>query len=228
MLSPLRAASGMQMMSRRRARRRNSGIRSRSPRKASSDQSTRSILLTASTRWRTPSVETIRPWRLVWRVMPACAFDQDQGEIGGRGAGRHVAGVLLMAGRVGDDELAPLGGEEPIRDVDGDLLLALGREPVEQQREIELLAQRAVLAGFAASVVELIVEQQLGLIEQPPDQGRLAVIDRAAGDEAQQALALLPAQEVVDAQTQLGSGRAVIRNSLPASCAPSRRRRHDR
>jgi hypothetical protein len=33
--------------------------------------------------------------------------DQDDREIGGRGAGRHVAGVLLVAGRVGDDELAP-------------------------------------------------------------------------------------------------------------------------
>ena len=33
-------------------------------------------------------------------------IDQDDGQIGGGGAGHHVARVLLMAGRVGDDEFA--------------------------------------------------------------------------------------------------------------------------
>ena len=33
-------------------------------------------------------------------------IDQDDGELGVRGAGRHVAGVLLVARRVGDDERA--------------------------------------------------------------------------------------------------------------------------
>src|SRR5439155_12855693 len=120
------------------------------------------------------------------------------GEIGGRGAGRHIAGVLLVAGRVGHDELAPLGGKEPIRHVDRDLLLTLSRKPVEQEREIQLLAQRSMLAGFGSKCFELVVEQKLRLVEQPPDQRRFAMIYRAAGDEAQQALALLPAQEIVD------------------------------
>ena len=62
--------------------------------------------------------------------------DQDDGEVGGRGAGRHVAGVLLVARRVGDDErCAWLGGEIAVGDVDRDALLALGLEPVDQQRE---------------------------------------------------------------------------------------------
>ena len=72
--------------------------------------------------------------------------DQDHREIGVGGAGRHVAGVLLVARRVGDDELALLGREEAVGDVDGDALLALGLEPVDEQREVDVLAGRAVLA----------------------------------------------------------------------------------
>src|SRR5207248_370966 len=43
-------------------------------------------------------------------------------------------------------------------------------------------------------------EQDSGFVEQPTDQRRLAVIDRAADDEAQQALALLPGQKVVEVE----------------------------
>jgi hypothetical protein len=88
-----------------------------------------------------------------------------------------------MTWRVGDDELAPLSGEEAVGDVDGDLLLALGRKPVEQQRKVEIPAERAVFAGFIRERAELIVEQQFCLVQQPADQGGLAVVDRAAGDE---------------------------------------------
>ena len=70
-------------------------------------------------------------------------IDQDHREVGGRGAGDHVARILLVPGRVGDDELALLGREEAIGDVDGDALLALGGEAVDQQREVDLLALRA-------------------------------------------------------------------------------------
>ena len=62
--------------------------------------------------------------------------DQDDGQVGGRGAGDHVAGVLLVAGRVGDDELALVGGEEAVRDVNGDVLFALCAQTVQEQREV--------------------------------------------------------------------------------------------
>ena len=55
----------------------------------------------------------------------AC-IDQYDGELGIGGARRHVAGVLLVARRVGHDEFALLGGEEAVGDVDGDALLAFG------------------------------------------------------------------------------------------------------
>jgi len=52
--------------------------------------------------------------------------DEEDGEVGGACAGRHVPGVLLVSGRVGDDEFAFVGAEVPVGDVDGDALLAFG------------------------------------------------------------------------------------------------------
>ena len=52
--------------------------------------------------------------------------DENDGDIGGGGAGGHVARVLLVARGVGDDEFSFGGGEVAIGDVDGDALFALG------------------------------------------------------------------------------------------------------
>ena len=59
-------------------------------------------------------------------------IDQDDRQLGGGGSRRHVAGILLVARRVGDDEFALLGGEETVGDIDGDALLALRRQPIDQ------------------------------------------------------------------------------------------------
>ena len=67
-------------------------------------------------------------------------IDQQDRDVGVRGAGRHVAGILLVARRIDDDEAAIRRLEIAPGDVDGDALLALGLEPVEQQAEIDLLA----------------------------------------------------------------------------------------
>jgi hypothetical protein len=96
-----------------------------------------------------------------------------------------------MAGRVGHDELALLAREEAVSDVDGDALLALRRQSVDEQRVIDILALRAVALAVGFQRRELVVEDLLGLVKQPPDQGRLAVVDAAAGDEAQKLLVLL-------------------------------------
>ena len=117
--------------------------------------------------------------------------DQQHRQVGGRRAGHHVARILLVARRVGDDELALGAGEEAIGDVDRDALLALGRQPVDEQREIDPLALRAVALAVAFERGELVVEDLLRFVEQPPDQRRLAVVDAAAGDEAQQLLLFL-------------------------------------
>src|SRR6185312_4103660 len=69
--------------------------------------------------------------------MPARLFrdavsgiDEDDDQIGIAGAGDHVAGILDMARRIGDDELAPRRREIFVGHVDGDTLLALGAKTV--------------------------------------------------------------------------------------------------
>ena len=64
--------------------------------------------------------------------------DQQDRDVGRRRAGRHVARVLLVARRVGEDELAPRRGEVAVGDVDGDALLALGacRPSVNSEKSI--------------------------------------------------------------------------------------------
>ena len=71
--------------------------------------------------------------------------DQQEGEVGRRCAGRHVPGVLLVPGRIRDDELAARGGEEAVRNVDRDLLLALRRKAIEKERKVALVTLRAML-----------------------------------------------------------------------------------
>ena len=119
------------------------------------------------------------------RQQPFARIDQHDGDIGVRGAGRHVAGILLVAGRIGDDEGARFGGEIAIGDIDGDALLAFGLEAVDEQREVDRILGRAELFRILFERGELVVEDELLLVEKPPDQRRLAVIDRAAGEDAQ-------------------------------------------
>ena len=119
-------------------------------------------------------------------------------EIGGGGSGHHVAGVLLVAGRIGDDEFALFGGEEAVGHVDGDALLAFGGEAIDQQGEVDVLALGADLLGVGFERRELILEDHPAVVQQPSDKGRFAVIDGAAGDEAQQALLLVLAEIALD------------------------------
>ena len=73
-------------------------------------------------------------------------IDEDDGEVCGGGAGGHVAGVLLVARGIGNDELATLGREVAVGYVDGDALLTLGAKPVCELGEVDselLLARRS-------------------------------------------------------------------------------------
>ena len=146
--------------------------------------------------------------------------DQDHAQVRGRRARDHVARVLLVTGAVRDDELALLGGEESVGHVDRDPLLALGRQAVEQQREVELPGPRAHPLRVGLQRRELIVEQRLGLEQQAADERALAVVDAAAGVEPEQALVHVRADGGVDGG-QIRSGvrprAADIRSSPPAS-----------
>ncbi len=122
--------------------------------------------------------------------------DQDHRELAVRRAGRHVARVLLVAGRIGDDKRAQRRGEKPVGHIDRDPLLALVLEPVEQQRKIEITTGGAKAARLALEGRELIVEDQRAFVQQAADQRRLAVIDRTASQKAQQLLFRRPRRPV--------------------------------
>ena len=129
---------------------------------------------------------------------PLAGVDEDHRHLRGGGAGDHVAGVLLVTGGVGDDELALVGGEEAVGDVDGDPLLALRLQAVEEQGVVDLLPLGADPLAVRLQCRQLVFEDQLRIPEHPADQGALAVVDAAAGDEAQQPLLFLALQVGVD------------------------------
>ena len=110
--------------------------------------------------------------------------EQDHREVRGRRAGDHVARVLHVAGRVGDDELAPRGGEVAVRDVDRDALLALGPQAVGEQREVRVV--EPLLAARALDGLELVLEDLLAVEEQAPDERALAVVDGAGGGDPEE------------------------------------------
>ena len=111
--------------------------------------------------------------------------DEHDREVGGACAGGHVAGVLLVAGGVGDDELAAARGEVPVGDIDGDALLAFGAQAIGQESEVE---DAGAGGAFAFDGLELVVVDRLGVVEQAADEGGFAVVDRAGGGETEDIL----------------------------------------
>src|SRR3546814_3824903 len=79
--------------------------------------------------------EIAMPPRLCKHALPG--VNQDNGEVGGRCTRHHVPRILLMTRRVSDNELALFGREEAISDVDGDSLLTLRGEAVDEKREVD-------------------------------------------------------------------------------------------
>ncbi len=111
--------------------------------------------------------------------------DQQDGEIGARSRCRHIARILLMAGRVGDDEGAPRRRDIAVGDVDRNALFALGLEPIDEKGEVDIVAVGAVAPRVAFEGREVIVVDEALFIEKPPDEGRFAIVDGAAGDQPQ-------------------------------------------
>ncbi|MNI68153.1 hypothetical protein D3C73_1238310 [compost metagenome] len=116
----------------------------------------------------------------------ARGVDEYHRHIRRRCARHHIAGVLLVARRVRDDELARGRGEIAVGHVDGDALLTLGFQAVGQQREIDTITRDPLVLG-ARDGVQLVGEHALAVVEQTADQGGLAVIDGTRRDQAQHA-----------------------------------------
>ena len=181
-----------------------------------SSKSTRSILLTAKTRWGTARSDAIRVWRRVCSITPLRASTSTTATSAVEAPVTMLRVYWTWPGRVGELEAALRGDEAAVGDVDRDPLLALGAQPVGEQREVDV-AVAAALARLL-DVLHLVDEHLLRVEEQAPDQGRLAVVDGAAGDEPEQL-----------GRAVGGHGRdGRIRSSRHASGPPSPPRRRGR
>jgi len=125
---------------------------------------------------------------------PLAGIDQDDRHLGGGCAGDHVAGILLVARGVGDDELALVGGEVAVGHVDGDPLLPLRLQAVQEEGIVDGSPLGADPLAVRLQGRQLILEHHLRIPEKTADEGTLAVIHAAAGDEAQQRLLFLALQ----------------------------------
>ena len=87
--------------------------------------------------------------------------DENHRQVARRSARGHVARVLLVPGRIGDDEFAFRGRKIAVGHVDGNALLAFGLQAVGQQGEVDLVAGRAVLDAVAFDRGKLILVDHL-------------------------------------------------------------------
>ena len=149
----------------------------------------------------------------------ARGVDENDRGVRRRCARHHVARVLLVARRVGDDELALRGREIAVRDVDRDALLALGFEAVGQQRQIDFIADGALVLR-ARDRRQLVRQHSLAVVQQAADQRALAVVDTARRDEAQHAEVF----SLINAHDLVVPCGVMLRNNLASCAVPSRLR----
>jgi hypothetical protein len=128
-------------------------------------------------------------------------IDEDDARLGGGGSRDHVSRVLLVSGCIRDDESPARRCEEPVCGVDRDALLALGDQPVQEQREVEPPILRAEPCRVRLERGEVVIEDKIRFVEESTDERALAVVDAAAGDKAEELLAPLPLE------VRLGLGR---------------------
>src|SRR6185312_12589265 len=98
-----------------------------------------------------------------------------------RGAGDHVAQKFGVTGRVDQHDVARAGAEADLRGVDGDALVALGLQRIEQERPFE---RHAAPRADRLQHLQLAFGQAAGLVQQASDQGGFTVVDMADDDDA--------------------------------------------
>ena len=105
--------------------------------------------------------------------------DEHDGRIGRGRTREHIARVTLVPRRVGQDERPPVGGEEAVRHIDCDPLLALGAQTVRDRGKVGF-------GAIARDVVQVIDRERAGVEQEPADQRALAIVDRTGGGQSQQ------------------------------------------
>ena len=102
----------------------------------------------------------------------------------GRGHTRDgVAGVLHVARGVREDEGALVRSEVTVGDIDGDALLTLGAQAVDEEGKIH--AVEAAVRRGAFHGLDLVGEYGLRVVEQAAHEGGLAVVYGTGGAQAQ-------------------------------------------
>src|SRR5699024_4363792 len=87
--------------------------------------------------------------------------DEDDHQVGGGHAGDGVAGVLHVPRGVREDKAAAVGGEVAVGHVDGNTLLTLCAQAVDQQREVRVL--QAAGGGDAIHGIQPVSKDGLGV-----------------------------------------------------------------
>ena len=111
--------------------------------------------------------------------------DHHHCQVSSRSASEHIAGILLVPRAIRDDEFALFSGEEAVGNVDSDALFALRSKTIDQQGKIDFLTLCAHAFGIGLQCLQLIFKDHFAVVQQAPNQGRFAVVHRAAGNEAQ-------------------------------------------
>src|SRR5689334_2562652 len=118
------------------------------------------------------------PPRLRLQALPR--VDEEDRRVRARGTAHHVGEELAMSWRIDDDEITAVDPEPGARRIDGDGLVAFRLQRVERERPFERdAASLARLPQF----IDFAAPQRVRLVQQPPDEGRFAMVDVADDDE---------------------------------------------
>ena len=77
---------------------------------------------------------------------PVDCIHEDNGDICGRRASDHIARILFMTGRVGDNEFTMIRRKETIRHIDRNALFAFCRQTIDKQCKVNVSPLRALSA----------------------------------------------------------------------------------
>ena len=81
---------------------------------------------------------------------------QNDGKVGSRTAGDHIAGVLFVSRSVGNDELTVIRTEIAVSHIDGDPLFAFGFQAVQQQSVVDMVAGIPHALAVAFEGIQLV------------------------------------------------------------------------
>ena len=120
---------------------------------------------------------------------------EDNGQVGRRAARNHVARILLVPRRVGNDELAVVGREVAVGYVDGDTLFTFGFQSVQQKGVVDVVAGVTHTLAVALQGVQLVFVQFLAIEQQASYQGGLTVVHRPCRQKAKQVFLFILVQK---------------------------------